>query len=118
MSMLKSMATISGFTLLSRLLGLLREVLIGRYLGTGGAADAFVAAFRFPNMFRRIFGEGAFNSAYVPLFARELEEKDRVAAEQFASRTFSLLAIVLILGTLVAIPVMPAIMWVFAHGFI
>ena len=118
MSMLKSMATISGFTLLSRLLGLLREVLIGRYLGTGGAADAFVAAFRFPNMFRRIFGEGAFNSAYVPLFARELEEKDRAAAEQFASRTFSILAIVLIVGTLVAIPAMHAIMWVFAHGFI
>ena len=116
--MLKSMATISGFTLISRLLGLLREILIGRYLGTGGAADAFVAAFRFPNMFRRIFGEGAFNSAYVPLFARELEEKDHVAAEQFACRAFSILALVLIIGTLVAIPAMPAIMWVFAHGFI
>jgi len=115
--MLKSMATISGFTLISRLLGLLREVLIGRYLGTGGAADAFVAAFRFPNMFRRIFGEGAFNSAYVPLFARQLEEKDHATAEQFASRSFSILALVLTVGTLVAIPIMPAIMWVFAHGF-
>ena len=115
--MLKSMATISGFTLISRLLGLLREVLIGRYLGTGGTADAFVAAFRFPNMFRRIFGEGAFNSAYVPLFARQLEEKDHAAAEQFASRTFSMLALVLTVGTLIAIPIMPAIMWVFAHGF-
>ena len=116
--MLKSMATVSGFTLISRVLGLVREILIGRYLGTGGAADAFVAAFRFPNMFRRIFGEGAFNSAYVPLFARELEENDHAAAEQFACRAFTVLALVLTLGTLVAIPAMPAIMWVFAHGFI
>ncbi len=111
------MATVSGFTLISRVLGLVREILIGRYLGTGGAADAFVAAFRFPNMFRRIFGEGAFNSAYVPLFARELEETDHAAAEQFACRAFTVLALVLTLGTLVAIPAMPAIMWVFAHGF-
>jgi putative peptidoglycan lipid II flippase len=117
MSMLKSMATVSGFTLISRLLGLVREILIGRYLGTGGAADAFVAAFRFPNMFRRIFGEGAFNSAYVPLFARELEETDHATAEQFACRAFTVLALVLTLGTLVAIPAMPAIMWIFAHGF-
>jgi putative peptidoglycan lipid II flippase len=118
MSMLKSMATVSGFTLLSRVLGLVREILIGRYLGTGGTADAFVAAFRFPNMFRRIFGEGAFNAAYVPLFARELEEHGEDAARQFASRAFTILALILGVGTLIAIPLMPAIMWVFAHGFV
>lgn len=112
------MATVSGFTLMSRVLGLVREVLIGRYLGTGSTADAFIAAFRFPNMFRRIFGEGAFNSAYVPLFARELEEHGEAAARQFASRAFTILALVLGIGTLIAIPAMPAIMWVFAHGFI
>lgn len=118
MSILRSITTVSGFTLLSRVLGLVREVLIGRYLGTGATADAFVAAFRFPNMFRRIFGEGAFNAAYVPLFARELEEHGREAAEIFAGRTFTLLALVLGIGTLIAIPLMPAIMWVFAHGFV
>ena len=112
------MATVSGFTLMSRVLGLVREILIGRYLGTGGTADAFVAAFRFPNMFRRIFGEGAFNSAYVPLFARELEENGRDAAELFARRAFTILALILGAGTIVAIPAMPLIMWVFAHGFV
>ena len=81
-----------------------------RYLGTGGTADAFVAAFRFPNMFRRIFGEGAFNSAYVPLFARELEEHGRDAAELFARRAFTILALILGAGTIVAIPAMPVIM--------
>jgi putative peptidoglycan lipid II flippase len=118
MSMLKSMATVSGFTLMSRVLGLVREILIGRYLGTGGTADAFVAAFRFPNMFRRIFGEGAFNAAYVPLFARELEENGHDAAQTFAARAFTILALILGVGTLIAIPLMPAIMWVFAHGFV
>ena len=73
--MLRSMMTVSGFTLVSRVLGFLRDILIGFFVGTGPVADAFVAAFRFPNMFRRIFGEGAFNSAFVPLFGRKLEEE-------------------------------------------
>ena len=83
------MATVSGFTALSRVLGFLRDILIARYLGTGRAADAFIAGFSFPNMFRRIFGEGAFNAAFVPLFAREMEEKGKQEAVRFANNAFS-----------------------------
>ncbi|MEM7385746.1 MAG: murein biosynthesis integral membrane protein MurJ, partial [Verrucomicrobiota bacterium] len=117
MALLKSMATVSGFTLMSRVLGLVREMILGAFLGTGMVADAFVAAFRLPNMFRRIFGEGAFNSAFVPLFGRELEENGDEQADHFASQTFSMLTLVLVVGTLVAIPAMPFIMDFFAPGF-
>jgi len=117
MSILKSMATVSGFTLLSRVLGLVREAVIANYLGTGMAADAFFSAFRFPNMFRRVFGEGAFNSAFVPLFARENEEQGKEEALAFASRTFSMLALVLLFGTIVALPLMSPIMSAVVPGF-
>jgi len=115
--MLKSLATVSGFTLLSRVLGLLREVLLARFLGTGMVADAFVVAFRLPNMFRRIFGEGAFNAAFVPLFGRELEENGDEQADRFASQTFSMLGLVLVVGSIIAIPLMPFIIELLAPGY-
>lgn len=115
--MLRSMMTVSGFTLVSRVLGFLRDILIGFFVGTGPVADAFVAAFRFPNMFRRIFGEGAFNSAFVPLFGRKLEEEGKGPALGFASNAFSTLLFVLGLLTLVAIPCMPFLMSVVVPGF-
>ena len=111
------MATVSGFTALSRILGFIRDILIGYFLGSSHAADAFFAAFKFPNIFRRIFGEGAFNSAFVPLFSRELTSKGRKEAMHFASQTFSLLAIVLLIITIIAIPLMSWITMVHAPGF-
>ena len=117
MSLLRSMATICGFTALSRILGFIRDILIGYFLGSSHAADAFFAAFKFPNIFRRIFGEGAFNSAFVPLFSRELTSKGRKEAMHFASQTFSLLAIVLLIITIIAIPLMSWITMVHAPGF-
>ena len=117
MSLLRSMATVSGFTALSRILGFIRDILIGYFLGSSHAADAFFAAFKFPNIFRRIFGEGAFNSAFVPLFSRELTSKGRKEAMHFASQTFSLLAIVLLIITIIAIPLMSWITMVHAPGF-
>ena len=115
--MLKSMATVSGFTAVSRVLGFLRDILIANFLGAGLVSDAFFSAFRFPNLFRRIFGEGAFNSAFVPLFARELEENGKEQALQFASRTFTILALVLGVGTVIAIPLMSWIMSAVVPGF-
>ncbi len=115
--MLRSMATISGFTLMSRLLGFVRDAMIAGYLGKSNASEAWVAAFRFPNMFRRIFGEGAFNAAFVPIFAGELEAKGKEEAEIFANRAFTILALVLMVGTLIAIPGMRGIMSVFASGY-
>ena len=117
MSLLRSMATISGFTALSRILGFLRDILMGYFLGSSQAADAFFAAFKFPNIFRRIFGEGAFNSAFVPLFSKELTSKGRKEAMHFASQTFSILAIILLIITIIAIPLMSWITMVHAPGF-
>ena len=112
------MFTVGGFTLMSRVLGFLRDILIARFIGTTVQSDAFFAAFRLPNMFRRIFGEGAFNSAFVPLFGRALEEQGKEEAELFASRAFSWLTVTLGIGTIVAIPLMRWIMAVFVFGFL
>ena len=117
MSLLRSMATVSGFTALSRILGFIRDICMGYFLGSGHAADAFFAAFKFPNIFRRIFGEGAFNSAFVPLFSKELTSKGKNEAIRFASQTFSILTIALLLITIVAIPLMSWITMVHAPGF-
>ena len=73
MKLYRAFATVGGLTMVSRVLGFVRDMLIAAVLGTGAVADAFFVAFRFPNLFRRLFGEGAFNSAFVPLFAKRLE---------------------------------------------
>jgi putative peptidoglycan lipid II flippase len=110
--------TISGFTLMSRILGLVRDILIARFVGTGVVADAFFAAFRFPNMFRRIFGEGAFNAAFVPLFGKRMATDGRNSAMVFANNAFTILFGVLSVFTLLAIPLMAAIMLVVVPGFL
>src|SRR6056297_754254 len=92
--MIRSLFTVSGFTLLSRLLGFVRDVLIARYLGAGALADVWVAAFRFPNLFRRVFGEGAFNAGFVPMYSRRLEEGEE-KADRFARRTISVMFVIL-----------------------
>ncbi|MCP4185804.1 MAG: murein biosynthesis integral membrane protein MurJ [Hyphomicrobiales bacterium] len=99
--------TVGGATLASRFLGFAREMLIASILGAGPVADAFYAAFRFPNLFRRLFAEGAFNSAFVPMFSSELESNDRYQAKQFAETVLSYLVVVLIVLTAVAEIAMP-----------
>jgi putative peptidoglycan lipid II flippase len=116
--MLRSLMTISGFTLMSRILGVVRDILIARFVGTGVVADAFFAAFRFPNMFRRIFGEGAFNAAFVPLFGKRMATDGRNSAMVFANNAFTILFGVLSVFTLLAIPLMAAIMLVVVPGFL
>jgi putative peptidoglycan lipid II flippase len=116
--MLRSLMTISGFTLMSRILGLVRDILIARFVGTGVVADAFFAAFRFPNMFRRIFGEGAFNAAFVPLFGKRMATDGRNSAMVFANNAFTILFGVLSVFTLLSIPLMAAIMLVVVPGFL
>ncbi|MEL6752167.1 MAG: lipid II flippase MurJ, partial [Pseudomonadota bacterium] len=115
-------ATVGGATLASRLLGFARDALIGRALGTSDAAEAFVAAFALPNLFRRIFAEGAFNTAFVPLFAKKLEGEDESAARIFAQQVVSILVPVLLVLSLVLIIAMPLVMaglnpfWVSGEG--
>ncbi len=115
--MLRSLMQVSGFTAISRVLGFVRDILIARYLGSGLLGDAFFSAFRFPNLFRRIFGEGAFNAAFVPMFGRRLEKEGEEDAMKFASNAFSTLLVVLIALTLVAIPCMHWIMGAVVPGF-
>ena len=115
--MLRNLMKVSGFTAMSRVLGFLRDILIARYLGSGLYGDAFFSAFRFPNLFRRIFGEGAFNSAFVPMFGRRLESEGEEKAMGFASNAFSTLLVMLVVVTMVAIPFMSQIMGVIVPGF-
>ena len=74
MNLIKSTGTFGFFTIISRLLGYLRDILIAMFLGTGLLADAFFVAFRVPNTFRRLFAEGTFNAAFVPSYASELKK--------------------------------------------
>ena len=73
MALIRSAATVGGYTMLSRVLGFLRDILIAAALGAGPVADAFFVAFRIPNMFRRLVAEGAFAAAFVPMYSRRLE---------------------------------------------
>ena len=91
MRLLKSTAIIGSLTLVSRLLGLVRDVLIARFLGAGLVSDAFFTAFKLPNVFRRMFAEGAFNAAFVPLYARRIEEEGESAADEFAKEAMAAL---------------------------
>ncbi|MFZ1815500.1 MAG: murein biosynthesis integral membrane protein MurJ [Rhizobiaceae bacterium] len=107
MGLIAKFSAVGGATLASRVLGFVREALIASTLGAGPVADAFYAAFRFPNLFRRIFAEGAFNAAFIPLFGKELETGGRDAARQFAQQILSALVFVLLLLTALAMMVMP-----------
>ncbi len=88
MSLLKKFATVASGTMMSRMLGFAREMFMAAALGTGPVADAFNAAFQFPNTFRRLFAEGAFNTAFVPLFAKEIEANGLSGAKRFSEEVF------------------------------
>jgi putative peptidoglycan lipid II flippase len=117
MSLLKSAATVGGLTLISRLLGFLRDQLIAFTLGTGFVAEAFFVAQRFPNMFRALFAEGAFNSAFVPQFARRIEGEGHNPAHKFAIEIFSALLAWLLVFTALAMIAMPWLIYLIAPGF-
>jgi putative peptidoglycan lipid II flippase len=118
MSLYKAFATVGGLTMMSRLLGFARDILIAGALGSGAIADAFFVAFRFPNLFRRLFGEGAFNSAFVPLFAKRLEGEGEASAKTFAEEAMAGLLLVLLIVSGVAMLAMPWLMMLLAPGFV
>lgn len=117
MKLYRAFATVGTLTLLSRVLGFLRDILAAAVLGTGPVADAFYVAFRFPNLFRRLFGEGAFNSAFVPLFASKLEAEGREEARRFAEDAMAGLTFVLVLVSAIFMIFMPWWMYLLAPGF-
>ncbi|MCB1514400.1 MAG: lipid II flippase MurJ, partial [Hyphomicrobiaceae bacterium] len=118
MKLYRAFATVGGLTMVSRVLGFVRDILIAAALGSGAVADAFFVAFRFPNLFRRLFGEGAFNSAFVPLFAKRLEGEGEAAARSFAEEAMAGLLLVLVIVSGLAMLAMPWLMAVLAPGFI
>ncbi len=118
MSLVKKFATVASGTLMSRIFGFTREMFMAAALGTGPVADAFNAAFRFPNTFRRLFAEGAFNSAFVPLFAKEIEKNGMDGARRFSEEVFGVLFSVLLVITIVMELSMPFLVHtIIAPGF-
>ena len=107
MSLIKKFATVGGSTMASRVLGFARDMLIAATLGAGPVADVFVAAFGFPNLFRRTFAEGAFNLAFIPLFAKKIESDGQKSALQFAEEILAMLVAILFLFTAIAMLAMP-----------
>ena len=117
MNLVRAISAIGSMTLLSRVFGFARDILVANFLGAGTMADAFFVAFRFPNLFRRLFAEGAFAAAFVPLFSRSLESEGRDAAMKFAEQAFTVLAIILGLFVAVIEIAMPILMPFLAPGF-
>ena len=107
--------TVGVWTLLSRVLGFIREMLLLSLIGPGPVMDAFVAAFRLPNMFRRFFAEGAFNAAFVPMFAKKLEGEE--GAGKFAQDAFNGLALAVLFLVGLGMVFMPGFVWLTAEGF-
>ena len=117
MKLYRGFAAVASITLLSRVLGFVRDVLIAAVLGTSAVADAFFVAFRVPNMFRRLFAEGAFDAAFIPLFAKRLHAEGPPAAQAFASQALAGLTLVLVVFTVLAEIAMPWLMLLLAPGF-
>ncbi len=116
MNLIASTSTFGFFTLISRILGYVRDILIAIFLGTGLFADAFFVAFRLPNTFRRLFAEGTFNAAFIPSYAGALA-KNKLEADNFAKNVFNLLFIILLFFVLVAEIFMPQLVFLIAPGF-
>ncbi len=119
-SFLSAMVSVSGATFASRITGFVRDVLLAQVLGASAAADIFVVAFRLPNLFRRLFGEGAFNAAFVPLLSERLAGQKTINREalQFASRILTILTLTLLVLVIVAEIFMTDIIRLIAPGFV
>jgi putative peptidoglycan lipid II flippase len=117
MSLFRSIATVGGFTMLSRVTGLAREMMIAHYMGASWVADAFFVAFRFPNLFRSLFAEGAFNAAFVPLFTGRLAQDGPAAAQAFAQKALAVMALVLAIFVGIMELAMPWAIYGLAPGF-
>jgi putative peptidoglycan lipid II flippase len=115
--MFKKILSVSGFTLLSRLTGFVRDIVLAAVLGAGALMDAFSVALRLPNHFRAIFGEGAFNQAYIPAYTRLREQRGEGEAALFSNRVFTLVLIVQVALLAVALPFMPWLVQALAPGF-
>ncbi len=118
MSLVRNVSTIGGLTALSRVFGFVRDMLLARVLGAGLAADAFQLAFVLPNTFRRLFAEGAFSVAFVPMYTRALgSDRGDGVAERFANDVLAVFVWVLLGFSALAMLAMPSIVWVLAREY-
>jgi putative peptidoglycan lipid II flippase len=116
-SLARNIATVGGYTMASRVLGFARDILIASVLGAGFVSDAFFVAFKLPNFFRRLFAEGAFNAAFVPMFAGVLTAEGRDAARRFAGEALSVMVVTVFVFVSVLQMAMPLAMFGLAPGF-
>ncbi len=117
MSLVKNVLNVGIATAASRVLGFVRDVLVASTLGAGPVADAFVVAFRLPNLFRRLFAEGAFNSAFVPLYAKKVDGESDASAKLFAEEVMAVMFWALAAFSAVMMLAMPLLVDVLAPGF-
>ena len=118
MNLIRAITTIGSITLISRGFGFIRDILIAATLGAGAGADAFFVAFKFPNLFRRLFAEGAVAAAFVPIFSGKLRAKSTVLAQKFFDEALALLLWILLGFVILAELTMPYLMSVFVPGFL
>ncbi|MCX7890881.1 MAG: murein biosynthesis integral membrane protein MurJ [Burkholderiales bacterium] len=117
MNLLRALATVSGMTLVSRILGFVRDAIIARMFGAGLATDAFFVAFRIPNLLRRLFAEGAFSQAFVPVLAEYRNREGEAGTKRLVDRTATLLALALLAVSALGVAVAPLVIYVSAPGF-
>jgi putative peptidoglycan lipid II flippase len=117
MNLLRALATVSSMTLVSRVLGFVRDAIIARVFGAGLVTDAFFVAFRIPNLLRRLFAEGAFSQAFVPIFAEYRNRRGEADARSLVDHVSALLALVLVIVTAIGVFAAPAIIYVTAPGY-
>src|SRR5260370_6597244 len=116
MNLLKALATVSSMTLVSRILGFGRDVLIARLFGAGLATDAFFVAFRIPNLLRRLFAEGAFSQAFVPVLSEYRTRRGDTETKLLVDRTATLLTLALLAATALGVAAAPVVIYVSAPG--
>ena len=117
MRIIRAMATVGGFTGVSRIFGLIRESLMSYIIGASPITDAFLVAFKFPNFFRRFFAEGAFNASFVPQFSGQLASEGVESAKLLAERVMAVLGTTLILFVIFIVAATPWVMGIIAPGF-
>ena len=117
MKLIKPFLTMSGLTFVSKILGFFRDILIATFVGAGFIADVFFVAFKLPNFFRRLFAEGAFSAAFIPIFSSILKKNGKSKALQFGSEVLSLLFFILFLVIIIFEFLMPVVVYFLAPGF-
>lgn len=117
MTLLKAMATVGGFTMISRVAGLCRDILMATFLAVGPVADAFIVALRLPNFFRSVSAEGAFSVSFVPLYSKTIEKEGEDAAADFAGQALTVMAVFLSAFIAIMMVLMPYFIRLTAPGF-